>query len=214
MLILLLQEGAKAPVHPETKEEILRATDRVEFLKETLVESQSKIVIPTPALAEFLVRAGDVLGDYIDQFDSDSYIEVQPFSQMAAIEAAIATQTALNADRGTDKAVELANPRQVVKVDRQIVATAKVSCVDAIYTTDGDVIKLAEAEGIPAVHVADLPLPPDDPQQELFISDEHKEPETNPEPAEVRRGVDRPSEGQAADQAEAQGEDSKEEATG
>ena len=210
MLILLLQEGARAPVHPKTKDPISRVADRVAFLKETLVESRSKIVIPTPALAEFLVGAGDVLEDYIDRFDSDSYIEVQPFTQRAAIEAAIATQDALQAESATDKTVELANPRQVVKVDRQIVAIAKVAGVTAIYTTDGDVMKQAEAAGVPACHVAALPLPPDDPQQDLFDSDE--EPEAKPEATEIRRSSDGPSEGQVPAEAEGQGKNGEEEA--
>ncbi len=178
MLILLLQEGAKGPVHPQTKEPIIRAAERVAYLKQTLVENRSKIVIPTPALAEFLVGAGNVLDEYVDQFDSDSYFEIQPFSQRAAIEAAIATQDAIAARRastGDEKTAVMENPRQVVKVDRQIVAISKVCGVAAIYTTDGDVIKHAEATGLVAVHVAELPLPPIDPQPRLFDADEQSD---------------------------------------
>ena len=189
-------------MHPDTKAPITRAAERVQFLKDTLVKDRSKIVIPTPALAEFLVGAGDALEDYVDSFDSNSYIEVRPFSERAAIEAAIAMQEALAMQKGqqsSDKTTTMANPRQVVKVDRQIVAIAKVSAVAAIYTTDGDVIKHAESAGVPAVHVADLPLPPEDPQRKLSFRDDHEQtaqtqpPDTSePEGSEVPGGSDGP----------------------
>ena len=118
MLILLLQEGARAPVDPETKEPINRATERIEFLRNKLIDLHVKIVILTADLAEFLVGAGDSLPKFVDTFDSDSHIEVAPFSQKAAIDSAILTQDAANKP---EKKGSLDNSRQGVKVDRQIV---------------------------------------------------------------------------------------------
>ncbi len=132
MLILLLQEGASAPVNPETKEEIDRPVERIEFLRDTLVKNNNKIVIPTPSLAEFLVGAGEALDEFIDQFDSDASIQVEPFSQRAAIEAAIMQQQAVASREAAHE-----NTRQIVKVDRQIVAVAKTCNAKVISLLSG-----------------------------------------------------------------------------
>ena len=55
-----------------------------------------------------------------------------------------------------------------VKVDRQIVAIAKVHEVDELYSDDEDVRRIGESVGVRVKGVADLPLPPVDPQRLLF----------------------------------------------
>ena len=55
-----------------------------------------------------------------------------------------------------------------MKVDRQIVAIAKLHAVDELYLADDDVRRLAESDGVRVKGVADLPLPPVDPQPPLF----------------------------------------------
>lgn len=203
MLILLLQEGARAPVNPKTKEEIDRPVQRIEFLRDTLVKDNNKIVIPTPSLAEFLVRAGEALDEFIDQFDSDANIQVEPFSQRAAIEAAIMQQQAASGEDAHQ------NTRQVVKVDRQIVAVAKICNAKTIYTTDADVMAHAAAVGLAAIHIADLPLPPDKPQRNLEFDDSDEEENEGPESesAGLRRSGDGPSEGPAAGEEQAEAEE-------
>ena len=63
---------------------------------------------------------------------------------------------------------------QVVKVDRQFVAIAKVHGVTIIYSDDKDVRTLAAIEGITVKGVGDLPTPrPPAPEAgELFQDDE------------------------------------------
>jgi transposase-like protein len=51
-----------------------------------------------------------------------------------------------------------------VNFDRQIVAIAKVEPVSALYSTDNDVHAFAKLMGVPCFHLADLPLPAEDPQ--------------------------------------------------
>ena len=166
MLILLLQDGAVGPIHPESKNPIDRPKDRIEYLKETLAAERSKILIPTPALSEFLVGAGDAIDSYLDILHADSWFEIVPFSEHAAIEAAIVTHQAMSVRR--DKKDGVDSDWQKVKVDRQIVAIAKVHEVDPIYTTDRHIVRHAEVCELPVVHLADLPLPPEDPQGDLF----------------------------------------------
>ena len=90
---------------------------------------------------------------------------VEPFDLRAAIEAAESQRRAI--DAGSKKS-GAAGPWQKVKVDRQIVAIAKVHGVDELYSDDDDVRRLADADGVAVRSVADLPLPPVDPQQPLF----------------------------------------------
>ena len=168
ILILLLQKGARAPVDPESKEPITRPKDRVEHLKKCLTEEKSKILIPTPVFSEFLVNAGAALEKYVDDISNEAYFEVVPFTVLAAIEAAVATHSAKQLRRTRDESEKAAWQR--VKIDIQILATAKVNKAEVIYTTDKGVVAQAELMEIPAIHLANLSLPPEDLQQEITFA--------------------------------------------
>lgn len=47
-----------------------------------------------------------------------------------------------------------------MKFDRQIVAIAKVSGAKTIYSTDKEVLSLPKKEGLQAVSLDELPMPP------------------------------------------------------
>ncbi len=57
---------------------------------------------------------------------------------------------------------------QKVKIDRQIIAIARVQGVRVIYSDDGGVAAFAGKIGIPVVQTWNMPLPPEDLQQNLF----------------------------------------------
>ena len=57
ILIYVIDEQAKPPADPATGKPVDRCHERVTHLLETLQQENTKIVIPTPALAEALVRA-------------------------------------------------------------------------------------------------------------------------------------------------------------
>lgn len=59
VLLLILGPKAKAPQDPETGQPIERASDRIEYLIDTLHNDQQKIIIPTPVLSEVLVNSGE-----------------------------------------------------------------------------------------------------------------------------------------------------------
>ena len=205
ILILLLQEGSRSPVDPQTKKPISRPKDRIEYLKECLSREKSKILIPTPALSEFLVNAGAALEKYVDDIANETCFAVVPFSQRAAIEAAAAIYQAKQIRRKQDDQQKAAWQR--VKIDIQIVATAKVNAADVIYTTDTGVIAQAEAMEIPAIHLADISLPPTDPQQEIdFDKTDETQKQPDSQAADVRPSRDGPPEGQAAAEGEAESE--------
>ena len=157
VLSLLLHPEADPPLDPTTGAPVARAQDRMAHLVEQLREADARILIPAPVLAEFLTFAGP---DYLAIIDQSAHFEVAPFDQRAAVEAATVQKKANLSARG--KKSGLTGKWQTIKVDRQIVAIAKVRNVERIYTTDGDVAELAKESGITAIGIADLSLPPEE----------------------------------------------------
>ena len=84
VLCLFLHPEVDAPDDPATRRPVSRVQDRISYLVEQLRESRSRILIPTPVLAEFLTFATP---DYLDVINSSAHFEVAPFDQRAAIEA-------------------------------------------------------------------------------------------------------------------------------
>ena len=167
VLSLLLHPEADAPLDPATGAQITRAQDRMAYLVEQLREEGARILIPAPVLAEFLAFAS---ADYLGVINESAHFEIAPFDQRAAVEAA-AVQKKANASAKGKKA-GLAGTWQTIKVDRQIVAIAKVRNAERIYTTDTDVASLAKESGIIAIGLADLPLPPAEESKLPFEGDQ------------------------------------------
>ena len=155
VLCLLLHPDAEVPDDPETGQPITQPRDRIDFLVETLRKQSARIGLPTPVLAEFLTFASS---DYLADINKSQHFEVMPFDQRAAVEAAATLKRSLASGQG--KRLGLMGAWQKIKIDRQIVAIAKVAGAEVIYTTDKEVAALAHDSGITAVHVAALPLPP------------------------------------------------------
>lgn len=88
VLSLLLHPGAKAPNDPNTGKAVEKARERVEQLIDDLDVAKERIIIPAPALSEFLVLAGPDGPQYLTDIVLLSHVSVQPFDQMAAVELA------------------------------------------------------------------------------------------------------------------------------
>ena len=73
VLSLLLHPEADAPFDPATGAQIARAQDRMAYLVEQLREEGSRILIPTPVLAEFLTFASPDYLAVINQSVSRSH---------------------------------------------------------------------------------------------------------------------------------------------
>ena len=146
-----------------------KVEDRMQQLLEDLAEAKEKIIIPTPALSEFLVHADSATSDYMDQIRKSRYFKICPFGDRAAIEVALAIRSALTKK---DKRGGSIDTWAKVKFDRQIVAIGKVEGAHTIYTDDKGVTNFASQMGIKVLHLADLSLPPVPPQKPLpFESD-------------------------------------------
>lgn len=165
-LLLLVSPKVPAPQDPITKEPIKFAKERIDYLVKELEQKKTKIIIPTPALSEILVRAETAGPEYLALINASASFKIVPFDVRAAVEVASMTARAL-ADGDKRSGVEA--PWTKIKYDRQIVAIAKIERATAIYTDDSDIHKFAAIASIRVIGVGSLPLPPDNAQGVLFI---------------------------------------------
>ncbi|HEY6768581.1 MAG TPA: hypothetical protein VI386_27800 [Candidatus Sulfotelmatobacter sp.] len=87
-LSLILYPTARPPKDPKTKKPVDRVEDRIEKLLEDLDAESERIILPTPALCEFLVFAGKDAPEYLAKIKSMRTFLVKPFDEMAAVELA------------------------------------------------------------------------------------------------------------------------------
>ena len=161
-LIYLFDDQASAPTDPNSGMQVDRCRDRIEYLIDKLAKAKAKIIIPTPSLAEVLVRAQEGAPERLRILKSSKHFKIVPFDERAAVEFA-ATQTF----RQTIGTKSPSSSRTKAKFDDQIVAIAAVEGVKEIYSDDSDIAKLAGAR-MKVIGMSDLPLPPEDQQTDIF----------------------------------------------
>jgi predicted nucleic acid-binding protein len=165
MLLLFLRPSSGRPTDSVGKP-IEQIEERLAALVQRLERTKSRIIVPTPALSEVLVHAGNAGPEIVETLTRSTVFRIVPFDALAAVEAALMTRAAL---KTKDKRSGLNAPWAKVKFDRQIVAIAKATSATMIYTDDSDVRTLATAEDIPVTGLAELPLPPEKVQTELSL---------------------------------------------
>ena len=126
-------------------------------LIDTLDKQKDVVIVPTPALSETLIGAGDAAPQYLEILSKSPRFRVAAFGPRAAVEAAERHRQAL---RGNDKK-EGAESWAKVKFDRQIIAIAKVEGAERIYSNDADIYRYGRAEGLEVIRLEDLPDPPE-----------------------------------------------------
>lgn len=173
ILLAFLQSDCPPPRHPETNEPIDRFRERIDYLIQRLDKDKEKIIIPTPALSEILVRADLAGPEYLDRINSASVFRPAPFDERGAVEVAAMTRNALASEGG--KFDGLNGTYAKIKYDRQIVAIAKVEGAKTVYSDDKNIYKFAGRYGITVIRIADLPLPPEERQQDLGFEDKTAE---------------------------------------
>ena len=168
-LLYFLEPDASAPLDPATGRPVQDAKERIDFLIETLEASGDTIVIPTPALSEVLVHAGEAGPQYLSILQGTRCFRIEPFDLRAAVELAAITRDAMAAG---DLRAGTNATRAKLKFDRQIIAIARVQGQTIIYSDDGDIATLGVALGLEVVPVHALPRPPQDPQGNLEFESE------------------------------------------
>ena len=200
---LALLPDSPAPVDPETNKPVDRASRRIEELIERLSDQGEKVIIPTPALSEFLVLAGPDGPAYLNELSTSSVFKIEPFDERAAIEAA---HMQIAAKRKGDKKGGSESSWSKIKFDRQIVAIAKVNGADTIYSTDRDVERFGRSARVKVLNVYDLPspmpeqlpLPDAEPTADAATSERSDgQDEAKPEPGQLPEGSDGPAAGPA-----------------
>jgi predicted nucleic acid-binding protein len=126
---------------------------KLDDLVDTLSKSRVKIVIPTPALTEVLVRAGKAREDIHNALTRKSAFEIAPFDVKAAMECSLLLEEAWST---TEKR---AITKTKFKFDWQIVSIAASRRVMTIYSDDGDVANAAARTGIQVIRIDDLAPP-------------------------------------------------------
>lgn len=141
---------------------------RTRYLVERVAKQKGTIIIPMPALAEYLVGADSAGVNSIAELEGKKYVLLAPFDRMSAFECAQLDRSAMNGPQ-KDKRDGSLEPWQLIKVDRQIVAIGKANSALVFVTRDGGAKTTAQRSGMKAWAIEDLPLSPDDAQSTLEL---------------------------------------------
>lgn len=163
ILVYLFDENANAPTSKTTGLPVERCRERVEYLIATLQREKTKIIIPTPSLAESLVRAHDGAPERLSIIKRSKHFRISPFDERAAVEYA-----AMQVERRRNGTKSEAPSKAKAKFDDQIVAIAAIEGATVIYSDDGDIKKLAGSK-FEVLGIEDLLLPPEDDQQSFVF---------------------------------------------
>lgn len=167
-LELIIHPQGRPPKDPKTGKPIERLADRIDELIEAWENDGETVIVPTPALAQFLILAHHQASDYLGKISGSSYFRIESFDERSAVELAaihIGAITSASKQRGKRGGSEATWAK--VNFDRQIVAVAKVNNATTLYTDDGEMIKFAKRVGIETVSSWELPTPREK-QAELF----------------------------------------------
>lgn len=157
MLLLMLRPGTSVPVGPDGLP-VSRPKERIDHLVQQLDKAKTKIIIPTPALGEALVRAGaEASQQIVEHLQKYSVFSIEPFDTRASIEVAAMSREGMAQGNKRGKS---SDTWAKVKYDRQIVAIAKVHGATTIYSDDKHIGTLGRRSKINVVGLSDLSLPP------------------------------------------------------
>lgn len=182
VLLALLDPSTPLPADPDTGLPIKHTPERIAYLIQRL--EKSRLIVPTPVLAEILVRTKEATQGYLDALKSQKAISIAPFDQRAAIEAGLMLRDLLAT------AVPDNQEKRAMKFDIQILAIAKINGADQLISTDGTLLRQAERLGIGAIHLSKLPLPTTPPQLDLVLPDQE---ENQPQSAFPNATLPKPS---------------------
>ena len=163
VLTFLFYESAAAPIDASTGLVVTAPKARLEYLLLCLEQEKAKLIIPTPALAEILVKAGASGPEWLAILKKSSVFKIATFDILAAVEHAATQQSRRDAS-----IVKPMSARPKAKFDDQIVAIAAVQQATVIYSDDPDIRKIV-AGRFDVYGIADLRLPPQSDQYGMAL---------------------------------------------
>lgn len=141
---------------------------RLDHLLSQVAAVGGRIIIPAPVFAEFLVGIDDSAADWLDSLDRRKAIYVAPFDKRAAFECSLLDKAALGLG---DKRGGRTDAWQHIKIDRQIVAIARVQQATMLVSNDDGLRSTATTAGLTARRIGELELPESDRQHDLPYDD-------------------------------------------
>lgn len=87
------------------------ANPRIDYLVEAIQKRGERIIVPTPALSELLVKAGDAGPKYLDIIARSRFFRIAEFGERAAVEAAVLTREAIAAAASAAQLLRLIGPK-------------------------------------------------------------------------------------------------------
>lgn len=132
---------------------------RIESVVRLANKSRKPILLPSPAVAEYLAGIGDpdATAKAHAILHADKAFRVAAFGERASLELALTIARVKNKQIRKAEGASWAK----AKFDWQIAAIAKVEGVCILYTTDRDVVRAASHMGVEAIYIPDMPLPDD-----------------------------------------------------
>ncbi len=140
---------------------------RLKGLLKSVEDSKGLVLIPTPVLIEYLSHTPEreLRRKLIDGLRTSRWVAIAAFDEVAAEECAIMeTSARLTGDKRAP--LPPSAPYQSVKVDRQIVAIAKVRKA-LLVTGDDRALSVATWAKVRAMKVEALPIPESERQLQL-----------------------------------------------
>lgn len=159
VLAFLFDDKVLAPAGPDGNT-IGDCQARLTHLIVELEQAKATLIIPTPALSEVLVYAGDAAAAWLGALTGLRCVKIAPFDTLAAVECAAMARERLTHLRPAD------TTKRKAKFDEQITAIALVERADEILSDDVHIRRLV-GDKMTVRGIADLSLPPSDPQMGL-----------------------------------------------
>jgi len=137
--------GTKANTGSEQSEKCLNA----KYFFESLHKDHKTVIVPMVVLAEFLVKIPQSEHSKIMGYFEKSFIIVPIDGLTASVYAQIYQKNKISTS-------ELSKPRQAIKIDRLIVASAVAYKADILYSEDNDIPNFAKGF-IPVQKIPNVP---------------------------------------------------------
>jgi predicted nucleic acid-binding protein len=152
-LVIYLHPNPR-PAKDRSNKPVTQFRERVNYLIASLNVPGKIIGVPTPALAEVLVRAGKTRSELVRILTDTYRFELFSFGVRAAIEASELIEKIKLEQKG-----QSVDTWAKVKFDIQIAAIAKAEGATVIYSDDEHIEKLGKRLKIPVIRICDLPVP-------------------------------------------------------
>lgn len=129
---------------------LLGNSTQYQFYIQELKRQKTKIGIPTPVLAEFLVRDDNAeRTNFLTQ--TDGLIQILDFDRKSSVISAKIMCALLTKGYFANKSKD----KQIIKVDIQILGIAIANSIGHLYSTDAEIVKIVELLNLP-IEVVDF----------------------------------------------------------